>query len=62
MLQIVDEALLVFGMVGLGEVEGVRDGLLAFCLAPGGEKDLGESGVDLCGVGGLLSGGIELAV
>lgn len=58
-LQFVDKALLIFGMVGLGEMEGGGDGLLAFCCAAGGEEDLGEDGVDISGVRGLLGGGLR---
>ena len=59
MLQLVDEVLLVFRMVGLSEMEGCSDSLLAFCRAPGGKEDLGENGVDISGVRGLLNGGLR---
>ena len=50
--------MLVLGVVGLGEMEGVGEGLLACGNLAGGEKDLAEDCVDVGGVGGLLGGSL----
>ena len=53
-LQILDEARLEFGVVGLAEVQGSGEDGVAFRGATGIDEDLAEDGLDLGGVRGLL--------